>query len=312
MGFAPGSLLLQRLTIKNHPVLPLLVKCPLRLSKIILLPSPLPPGSHKPVTSMQEMSTTPIISAGSRSLMTTQDKSSTTGQPLSSGRQLSKPSVIPPPVKSRGSNPKNDVYLMRRIIAEDAEWSLAIVPLLTELCIQHIVKNFQSESVPAWSGKETARNGARWVGSAWRRGLRGWVLGSPYPPHTASSSPLNTSLCPCSQGRFCCYAHFQAPPDSCPHCALHVCALSSHVPLSPAKPRPHFVYLFLQKALPGWLTSTLLESSLACIGFWFVLYSVLCKCSSFLKTSCQPLLLSGSSLKTSTPSLSTAPITIQL
>lgn len=154
-------------------------------------------------------------------------------------------------------------------------------------------------------------------------GQGGWALpggeaseagfwGSPYPPHTASSSPLNTSLCPCSQGRFCCYAHFQAPPDSCPHCALHVCALSSHVPLSPAKPRPHFVYLFLQKALPGWLTSTLLESSLACIGFWFVLYSVLCKCSSFLKTSCQPLLLSGSSLRTSTPSLSTAPITIQL
>lgn len=36
---------------------------------------------------------------------------------------------------------------MRRIIAEDAEWSLAIVPLLTELCIQHIVKNFQNNPI---------------------------------------------------------------------------------------------------------------------------------------------------------------------
>ncbi|XP_011353139.1 T-complex-associated testis-expressed protein 1 [Pteropus vampyrus] len=79
--------------------------------------------------------------------MPTQDWPSATGQALSSGQQLSKPSVIPPPVKPRGSNPKSDVYLMRRIIAEDAEWSLAIVPLLTELCIQHIVKNFQNNPI---------------------------------------------------------------------------------------------------------------------------------------------------------------------
>lgn len=75
--------------------------------------------------------------------------------------------------------------------------------------------------------------------------------GSPYPPHTASSSPLNISLCPCSQDSFSCYPHFQAPPDSHPHCAFHVYALSSSVPLSPAKPSPNLIYLLLQKALPG-------------------------------------------------------------
>ncbi|XP_010616037.1 dynein regulatory complex subunit 5 isoform X2 [Fukomys damarensis] len=36
---------------------------------------------------------------------------------------------------------------MRRIIAEDTEWSLAIVPLLTELCIQNIIRNFQENPV---------------------------------------------------------------------------------------------------------------------------------------------------------------------
>ncbi|XP_051008525.1 dynein regulatory complex subunit 5 [Acomys russatus] len=36
---------------------------------------------------------------------------------------------------------------MCRIISEDAEWTLAIVPLLTELCIQHIVKNFENNPI---------------------------------------------------------------------------------------------------------------------------------------------------------------------
>lgn len=274
MGFAPGSLLLQRLTIKNHPVLPLLVKCPLRLSKIILLPSPLPPGSHKPVTSMQEMSTTPIISAGSRSLMTTQDKSSTTGQPLSSGRQLSKPSVIPPPVKSRGSNPKNDVYLMRRIIAEDAEWSLAIVPLLTELCIQHIVKNFQSESVPAWSGKETARNGARWVGSAWRRGLRGWVLGKSLPsPHSILITTQRFPL-PLQPGQVLLLCPLSGPtrllPTLCPPCLcpLLTCpTLSSKTQATLCLPLP--------AESPPWLAD--LHSLGVFLGMYrFLVCSILC------------------------------------
>lgn len=36
---------------------------------------------------------------------------------------------------------------MRRIISEDPEWTLAIVPYLTELCIKHIVENFQTNPI---------------------------------------------------------------------------------------------------------------------------------------------------------------------
>lgn len=93
--------------------------------------------------------------------------------------------------KFRGPNYGANVHLMRRIIAEDAEWSLAIVPLLTDLCIQHIVKNFRSESVPARSRR--GQPGAGWMGAASRKGLEGWVLGSP-SPHTEPSFPLGTSL----------------------------------------------------------------------------------------------------------------------
>lgn len=32
---------------------------------------------------------------------------------------------------------------LRRIRAEDLEWSLAVVPLLTQLCLEHIVQNFE-------------------------------------------------------------------------------------------------------------------------------------------------------------------------
>ncbi|MGH0153024.1 UNVERIFIED_CONTAM: hypothetical protein FKN15_046542 [Acipenser sinensis] len=42
-------------------------------------------------------------------------------------------------------NPASDPRKMRRIIAEDPEWSLAIIPLLRDLCLQHIVKNFQNQ-----------------------------------------------------------------------------------------------------------------------------------------------------------------------
>lgn len=37
----------------------------------------------------------------------------------------------------------NDQRKNRRIIAEDPEWSLATVPLLTDLVVQHIVENFE-------------------------------------------------------------------------------------------------------------------------------------------------------------------------
>eukprot|EP00794_Sanderia_malayensis_P017554 gene17554-19304_t len=42
----------------------------------------------------------------------------------------------------KSMNPAADPRQMRRIIAEDSEWNLATVPLLTELCLQHIVDKF--------------------------------------------------------------------------------------------------------------------------------------------------------------------------
>lgn len=50
------------------------------------------------------------------------------------------------PTPSNKDNPASDLRNMRRIIAEDPEWSLATVPLLWELCIQHIVDNFKNNS----------------------------------------------------------------------------------------------------------------------------------------------------------------------
>ncbi|XP_045698778.1 dynein regulatory complex subunit 5 [Phyllostomus hastatus] len=99
-----------------------------------------------PVTSTQEP-VAATTSSRSRSFLSTQDRSTTAGQALSSGPKVSKASTIPPPVKSKGPNSGALVRQMRRIIAEDAEWSLATVPLLTELCIQHIVKNFKNNPI---------------------------------------------------------------------------------------------------------------------------------------------------------------------
>ncbi|XP_008066881.1 T-complex-associated testis-expressed protein 1 [Carlito syrichta] len=89
---------------------------------------------------MQEAFMTPTPSGPSHSSVSTQDKSS-------SGPQPSKPSVVPGPTRSKNPSSRANSHLMRRIIAEDAEWSLAIVPLLTELCIQHIIKNFQNNPI---------------------------------------------------------------------------------------------------------------------------------------------------------------------
>lgn len=182
--------------------------CLPRPSKVTALSPPLAPDSHQhqgptkgspvtmlPVTNTQEVVAT-TTSPRSRSFLSTQDRSTTAGQALSSGSKVSKSPAIPPPVKSKGPNSGALVRQMRRIIAEDAEWSLATVPLLTELCIQHIVKNFKGESVPAGGRREKARGRTEWVGPAWTRGLRGWVLGHPLPSHTESSSLLSTSLRP--------------------------------------------------------------------------------------------------------------------
>lgn len=43
-----------------------------------------------------------------------------------------------------GLNPAADARKMRRIIADDPEWTLATVPDLVEISVRHIVKNFAS------------------------------------------------------------------------------------------------------------------------------------------------------------------------
>uniref|UniRef100_A0A6J0T181 Dynein regulatory complex subunit 5 n=1 Tax=Pogona vitticeps TaxID=103695 RepID=A0A6J0T181_9SAUR len=55
--------------------------------------------------------------------------------------------ALPPPSRITIMNPAANPRRMRRIIAEDPEWSLAIVPLLTELCIQHIINNFENNPI---------------------------------------------------------------------------------------------------------------------------------------------------------------------
>lgn len=47
------------------------------------------------------------------------------------------------PAPSIHDDPIGDMRNMRRIIAEDPEWSLATVPLLSDLCIKHVVGNFE-------------------------------------------------------------------------------------------------------------------------------------------------------------------------
>ena len=44
-----------------------------------------------------------------------------------------------------------DAKTLRRIIAEDPDWSLATVPLLKDIAINHIVKNFQGCNVIFYS-----------------------------------------------------------------------------------------------------------------------------------------------------------------
>ncbi|KAH0622608.1 hypothetical protein JD844_025041 [Phrynosoma platyrhinos] len=57
------------------------------------------------------------------------------------------PKAPPHPNRVTIMNPAANPRRMRRIIAEDPEWSLAIVPQLTELCIQHIINNFEKNPI---------------------------------------------------------------------------------------------------------------------------------------------------------------------
>lgn len=55
--------------------------------------------------------------------------------------------ILPPPADTGANNMATDNRSMRRIIADDPEWSLATVPDLVELALKHIVDNFASECV---------------------------------------------------------------------------------------------------------------------------------------------------------------------
>ena len=57
----------------------------------------------------------------------------------------SKGASIPTPNLADADNPAADLRNMRRIIAEDPDWSLATVPMLVELVISHVVDNFESK-----------------------------------------------------------------------------------------------------------------------------------------------------------------------
>lgn len=68
------------------------------------------------------------------------------GSKRSARSEEKRPSVPPSPTGSAKENPAADWRNMRRIIAEDPEWSLATVPLLVELCLKHIVAEFENNS----------------------------------------------------------------------------------------------------------------------------------------------------------------------
>lgn len=56
-----------------------------------------------------------------------------------------KKSGPPSPTGSAKDNPAADWRNMRRIIAEDPEWSLATVPLLVEITLKNIIEDFESK-----------------------------------------------------------------------------------------------------------------------------------------------------------------------
>ncbi|XP_056674305.1 dynein regulatory complex subunit 5 [Monodelphis domestica] len=55
--------------------------------------------------------------------------------------------TVPPPSTTSGANPASNTRRMRRIISEDPEWTLAIVPMLSDLCLQNIILNFESKPI---------------------------------------------------------------------------------------------------------------------------------------------------------------------
>ncbi len=74
--------------------------------------------------------------AASRPASAKSGKSNKSGTGNKTGR-------LPSPTSDARDNPAADLRNMRRIIAEDPDWSLATVPLLVELCVKHVVENFE-------------------------------------------------------------------------------------------------------------------------------------------------------------------------
>ncbi|XP_041815325.1 dynein regulatory complex subunit 5 [Chelmon rostratus] len=59
------------------------------------------------------------------------------------------PATMPTSPSPAGANlsPAKDYRMTRRIIAEDRDWSLAIVPCLSNLCLQSIMRNFEEKPI---------------------------------------------------------------------------------------------------------------------------------------------------------------------
>uniref|UniRef100_A0A8C5MX89 T-complex-associated-testis-expressed 1 n=1 Tax=Leptobrachium leishanense TaxID=445787 RepID=A0A8C5MX89_9ANUR len=55
--------------------------------------------------------------------------------------------LVSAPLPADCRNPASDPRKMRRIITEDLTWSLAMVPSLSELCLQHVVGNFEQNPI---------------------------------------------------------------------------------------------------------------------------------------------------------------------
>ncbi|XP_048063753.1 dynein regulatory complex subunit 5 [Megalobrama amblycephala] len=64
---------------------------------------------------------------------------------MSQSQSSRRPRSMYPPVKP--VNAAADGQKMRSIIAEDPDWSLALVPFLTTLCLQHIINHFEENPI---------------------------------------------------------------------------------------------------------------------------------------------------------------------
>ena len=84
----------------------------------------------------------------------------------SDGGKKSRDSILSP-TGSNKDNPAADCRNMRRIIAEDPEWSLATVPTLADMCVNHIVANFESKFVKKICALQWKVMGENWPPSGY-------------------------------------------------------------------------------------------------------------------------------------------------